>query len=72
MVIRPDIRLARPADAGYIARLARDLIETGLGWTWTPSRVERHIRSAESTVITAVDGLRLLGFGAKIEFEAPM
>jgi ribosomal-protein-alanine N-acetyltransferase len=60
------VRLARPADAGVIAQMSRDLIETGLGWTWTRARVERNIRSA-STVAIAVEArerhaTRLVGF----------
>jgi ribosomal-protein-alanine N-acetyltransferase len=56
------LRLATPADAGDIAQLSRDLIETGLGWTWTRSRVERNIRSASTVAITACQGDRLAGF----------
>jgi ribosomal protein S18 acetylase RimI-like enzyme len=56
------LRLATPADAAEIAQLARDLIETGLGWTWTRSRVERNIRSASTVALAATEGERLAGF----------
>ena len=64
------IRLARRADARQIAILSRDLIEAGLGWSWTPARVVRSIDSKDSDVILARDEktLRLAGF-AIMEFH---
>ena len=60
------VRLARPADAGAIAQMSRDLIETGLGWTWTRARVERNIRSTSTVALAAEarerDATRLVGF----------
>jgi [ribosomal protein S18]-alanine N-acetyltransferase len=47
------LRLATDADAFEIAALSRDLIETGLGWSWTPARVLRSIESPETTVLVA-------------------
>jgi ribosomal protein S18 acetylase RimI-like enzyme len=49
------IRLARRADATQIAILSRDLIEAGLGWSWTPTRVAHSIDSKNSNVILAFD-----------------
>lgn len=48
-----DIRLANMADAATLAVMSRDLVELGLGWSWTRSRVIRHIRSPESVVAVA-------------------
>jgi ribosomal-protein-alanine N-acetyltransferase len=56
------IRLARPREARSIAMLSRDLIESGLGWSWTPQRVSRALRDRNTNVIVAVDGRRLVGF----------
>lgn len=56
------IRLARPAEARRIAAMSRDLIETGLGWSWTPARVLRSVRDRHTNVIVAVEHRRVLGF----------
>lgn len=62
MAIDIEFRLARIAEAGHLAIMSRDLVETGLGWSWTPSRVARHIRSRESTVLVAMCQGRIAGF----------
>jgi len=64
------IRLARRRDARQIAIMSRDLIETGLGWSWTPARVVHSIDSKNTDVILAYDKqtLRLAGF-AIMEFH---
>jgi ribosomal protein S18 acetylase RimI-like enzyme len=46
------LRLARPADLFPISRMSRDLVESGLGWSWTPARVGREILSPDSVVLT--------------------
>jgi [ribosomal protein S18]-alanine N-acetyltransferase len=56
------LRLAAPADAALIATLSRELIETGLGWSWTPERVLRCLRHRDTMVLTARDSERLAGF----------
>jgi ribosomal-protein-alanine N-acetyltransferase len=56
------LRLAAPADAEPIAAMSRDLIEAGLPWSWTPSRVARNLRHPETLVLTARGGERLAGF----------
>ena len=56
------LRLATPDDAQSIAEMSRDLIERGLGWSWTPQRVARHIRNRDTTTIVACDGRRVIGF----------
>jgi [ribosomal protein S18]-alanine N-acetyltransferase len=54
--------LAAEPDALGIARMSRDLIETGLGWSWTAARVLRSIRDTEALVLVARDGRRVIGF----------
>lgn len=56
------IELARQRDAGVIAVLSRDLIETGLGWSWQAPRVLRAIRNNDAVVIKAADKGELTGF----------
>jgi ribosomal protein S18 acetylase RimI-like enzyme len=56
------IRLATPDDAFAIASMSRDLIETGLPWTWTPERVTRNIRNRNITTVVACDGEEVVGF----------
>ena len=59
--------LAAQPDALAIARMSRDLVETGLGWSWTAARVLRSINDPEVLVlsareISAREGRRLAGF----------
>lgn len=59
---------ANLSDAAVLALMSRDLIELGLGWSWTQSRIIRHIRSAESVVLVArhhglVAGFAIMRFG---------
>jgi ribosomal-protein-alanine N-acetyltransferase len=54
--------LAAETDALGIARMSRDLIETGLGWSWTATRVLRSIRDPEALVLVAREGRRIIGF----------
>ena len=54
--------LAAEADALGIARMSRDLIETGLGWSWTATRVLRSIRDPETLVLVAREGSSIIGF----------
>lgn len=57
------IRLGRPADAQEVARMSRDLIEHGLGWTWTPGRVLREICNRDTVTAIACEGQRIVAFG---------
>jgi len=57
------IRLAAEQDAPRIAAMSRDLIERGLGWTWTQPRVLRSIRDKNTNVAVAFDATKLVGFG---------
>ena len=53
---------ALPADAMPIAAMSRELIESGLPWTWTPERVTRNLGRHETLVLTARDSEHLAGF----------
>ena len=57
-----EIRLARLAEAESIAVMSRDLIEGGLGWTWTPSRVAECIRHSDTNVVVADSNGDMMGF----------
>jgi ribosomal protein S18 acetylase RimI-like enzyme len=56
------LRIANPDDSRSIAEMSRDLIERGLGWSWTPQRVARHIRNRDTTTIVACEGAQIIGF----------
>lgn len=64
-MIHPDISLgiARASDALRIATLSRDLVESGLGWSWTTERVGASIRNRAALVVAARAGERVVGFG---------
>jgi len=57
------IRLAVSGDAARIAAMSRDLIEAGLGWSWTEARVRRSLGDPNSNVTVAFDEDQLAGFG---------
>ena len=59
---KPVLRLAHLGDAPVIATMSRDLIETGLGWSWGPERVARGIRNPDTVVLIAADGRHAIGF----------
>lgn len=64
MAIPAPVRFARRNDAPEIARMSRDLIEHGLGWSWTPRRVLRSIADRASNVVVAPGPLGgIAGFG---------
>jgi ribosomal-protein-alanine N-acetyltransferase len=54
--------LARPADTPGIAEMSRDLIEHGLGWSWTTRRVQASLRCRDTVVLRARRHDRLSGF----------
>jgi ribosomal-protein-alanine N-acetyltransferase len=56
------IRLGTARDSYRIAAMSRDLIEVGLGWSWTPGRVRRSLDSRETSVAVATAGGSLVGF----------
>ena len=57
------IRFATRADALAVAEMSRDLIETGLGWSWTKERVMRSLRHPDTNAIVAVRAAHRVGFG---------
>lgn len=63
MISQYDIRLATAADAAGISQLSRHAIEHGLSWSWTPRRVMRSVRDADTNVVLAHRESSLLGFG---------
>ena len=62
MICNEEIRLAKISDAIRIAEMSRDLIESGLGWSWTPSRVVREINKENSNVVVTLEGNDAIGF----------
>ncbi len=56
------LELARFADAPVIAAMSSRLIEAGLTPSWPAERVARHIRNADSIVLTARHSGHILGF----------
>lgn len=56
------LRPGRVADSGRIAAMSRDLIETGLGWSWSPDRVARSISNKDTYALLACDRERLVAF----------
>lgn len=57
-----DYAPASLADAPHLATMSRDLVELGLGWSWTPSRIAWHVRALESVVLVARENPRIAGF----------
>lgn len=62
MIATPEIGLAVRADAPRIAMMSRDLIEQGLGWRWTPSRILRAIGDRAVNVVVAREKTEITGF----------
>lgn len=58
-----EVRLAREADARPIAVMSRDLIETGLGWSYPPHRVAALVSDRNTVSLVARSGEALAGFG---------
>jgi ribosomal-protein-alanine N-acetyltransferase len=56
------LRLATLADAPDIAEMSRDYIESGLGWSWTRTRVSRNIASPNTVTLAACDHERIIAF----------
>jgi len=62
MICSEGIRLAKSGDAVRIAEMSRDIIEMGLGWSWTPSRVIKEMNEKNSNVIVTLEGNEVIGF----------
>jgi ribosomal-protein-alanine N-acetyltransferase len=58
-----ELALACPGDAGPLAMLSRDLIETGLGWEYRPQRMTALIGNPEAVTLIAREASRTVGFG---------
>ena len=56
------IEIATSADARVIADLSRDVIEQGLGWSWTAPRVLKALREDATNVIVARRSNQVAGF----------
>lgn len=56
------LRPARLNEAQAMAEMSRDLIESGLGWRYTPQRMAVLIGDAESTALVACDASGIQGF----------
>jgi [ribosomal protein S18]-alanine N-acetyltransferase len=54
--------LAGPGDAMTLAQMARDYIETGLGWSYQPRRIGELIRDPDVTTLVARDAAATIGF----------
>ena len=50
---KTDCRLARTQDTTLLARMSRDYVETGLGWSWRANRINRLIHAPDSVVVCA-------------------
>lgn len=56
------LRPARSSEAQAMAAMSRELIETGLGWRYTPLRMAMLMRDAETVALVACDNARIQGF----------
>ena len=63
-----ELVLASPADALNLAQMSRDLIESGLRWSWKPSRLLDMIQNPECVVLVARTRVEIVGF-AVMEFH---
>jgi ribosomal-protein-alanine N-acetyltransferase len=54
---------ARRSDVVAIAQMSRDLIEKGLSWSWTPTRVAASMQRADAIIVVARAPDRIVGFG---------
>ena len=61
-------RLAKPAEAQVLAEMSRQLVESGLSWTWKPMRILSMMNNPETVVIVARTRVELAGF-AIMEFH---
>ena len=58
-----ELRLARFSDVRTIARMSRDLVEQGLGWSWRAGRIAAMINHPEAVVLVARSHIETVGFG---------
>lgn len=62
MIKNVELRLAKRAEATQIANLSRNIIEHGLHWSWTPSRVLSSFDCPDTVVLSACLEDRVVGF----------
>ena len=55
MITDTSVTLATSSDAAAIAAMSRDLIESGLGWSWTQARVRRVLQDPDTNVAVLRD-----------------
>jgi len=66
-----DYGCARLPEAVRIAEMSKRWIEPGLAWRYRPDRVAQLIRDAETEVVVARDGKRVVGFSVmEFHFES--
>lgn len=63
-----ELVLAKPTEALTLAQMSRDLIESGLRWSWKPSRILSMIQHPECVVLVARNRVEIVGF-AVMEFH---
>lgn len=63
-----ELALARPAEALTLAQMSRDMIESGLRWSWKPSRILTMIQHPDCVVLVARTRVEIAGF-AVMEFH---
>jgi [ribosomal protein S18]-alanine N-acetyltransferase len=56
------LRLARRSDAPTLAAMSRDLIETGLGWTYRTERIGQLLDNADTVSLVACERSLTAGF----------
>ncbi|MCC7548984.1 MAG: ribosomal protein S18-alanine N-acetyltransferase [Burkholderiales bacterium] len=56
------LRLAQSGDAMEIALMSRDLVEHGLTWSWTRTRVARNMADRDTSTLVAAVGRKIVGF----------
>jgi ribosomal-protein-alanine N-acetyltransferase len=57
-----ELGFANPTDAPRIARLSRDVIEAGLGWTYRASRIAALMSEPETVTLVGRSRTQVLGF----------
>jgi len=63
MIEQIEFRLATKSDASAMSLMSRDLIEYGLVWSWTRSRICRHIEDPDTVALVASIKFKPAGFG---------
>lgn len=57
------LKPAQPRHAPAMARMSRDQIEQGLGWSWTPTRIAGQLQRLDGYGVLAIHQRQLAGFG---------